>query len=77
MTVVLEVSVLKKQKEMDIQAMKDKCATTYGGTCNTRTYCPLCLIKDDVREITRLFESSEDKMHFGKKNALKAYVKFM
>jgi len=66
MTVVLEISVLRKRKEMEIQSMKDKCAMTYGGTCGTRTYCPLCLIKDDARELTRLFESSEEKREFSK-----------
>ena len=66
MMTVLEISVLKKQKEAEILAMKDSCAMTYGGTCGVKAYCPICLIKEDMREVTRLFESSEDKMDFCK-----------
>ena len=71
MTVVLEISVLKKQKETEILAMKDNCVMTYGGTCGAKVYCPICLIKDDMREVTRLFESSEEKMDFGKSSTVK------
>ena len=66
MTVVLEISVLKKQREAEILAMKDNCVMTYGGACSSKVYCPICLTKDDMREVTRLFESSEEKMDFGK-----------
>ena len=66
MTVVLEISVLKKQRETEILAMKDNCVMTYGGTCGAKVYRPICLIKEDMREVTRLFEASEEKMDFGK-----------
>ena len=69
MTVVLEISVLKKQKEAEVLAMKDNCVMTYGGTCGAKVYCPICLIKEDMREVTRLFESSEEKMDFGKSSS--------
>ena len=73
MTVVLEISVLKKQKEAEVLAMKDNCVMTYGGTCGAKVYCPICLIKEDMREVTRLFESSEEKMDFGKSSAKRKF----
>ena len=58
--------VLKRQKENEIIQMKDSCAMAYGGDCGVMAYCMLCLIGDDVKEITRTFESREEKMDYGK-----------
>ena len=66
MSVVLEITVLKKAWESDIITMKDRCATTYRGECNASAYCMICLVKDDMRELSRTFDSSEEKFEFGK-----------
>ena len=63
---VLEISVLKKQRENEIIALRDECAMTYGGDCNNRSICGICLLRDDARELTRLYESKETKRNFGK-----------
>ena len=66
MKVVLEITVLKKARESEITAMRDECVTTYGAECNASAYCMICLVKDDVKELARIFDSSEEKMNFGK-----------
>ena len=66
MEMVLEIMVLKRQKEAEITEMKDKCAMTYyGGDCGAKAYCMICLISDDVKELSRIFESREEKMEIG------------
>ena len=64
MMIVLEITALKKVRESEISAMKDSCAMSYGGECNSTAYCMICLIKDDVRDLIRFYESSEEKMSF-------------
>ena len=66
LNVVLEITVLKKAWECEITTMKDGCAIQYGSECNANAYCMLCLVKDDMRELTRIFESNEEKTEFGK-----------
>lgn len=67
MYVVLEIGVLKRQRENEIATMRDSCAMmTYGGECGVSAYCKICLIADDVRELTRIFESKGEKMDFSK-----------
>ena len=76
-TTILEITILKRQKEAEIQTMRDTCSMTYGGVCSAKIYCAICLIKDDVRELTRLFESGEEKMDFGKITMMtKTFVKY-
>ena len=67
MLLVNEITVLKKLKDVKILGMKEACAMTYGGECmNQQMLCNLCWIQDDVRELTRHFESKDTKMDFGK-----------
>ena len=68
LNVVLEITVLKKTWESEITSMKDNCAIQYGSECSMNMYCMLCLVKDDMRELTRMFESNEEKGEFGKIN---------
>ena len=61
-SMVLEIQVLKKLNEDEMREMKEACATTYGAKCvNTDKICALCLIREDVREITMLFEQRDHK----------------
>ena len=70
MTLVLEITVLKKAWESEITSMRDGCSASYGGECNINAYCMLCLVKDDMRELTRIFDSNEEKGEFGKRSQI-------
>ena len=62
MSTVLEIQVLKKLEDVGVRELKEKCGTTYGATCvGGNTICAICLIRDDVRDITHLFEKRECK----------------
>ena len=65
MLLAAQITVTKKLKENDVLDLKEKCLSTYGGTCNNDyNVCYLCLIKNDVSEITRKFQvNSQDASH--------------
>ena len=65
MELVVEIMVLKRQKENEVMELKENCAMTYEGDCGAKAYCMICLINDDVKDITRIFESREEKMDYG------------
>ena len=59
---VLEIQVLKRLEDSGIRELREKCGTTYGATCGGgNPICMICLIRDDVRDITHLFEKRECK----------------
>ena len=55
----LEISVMKKLKEFQIQGLKESCRTAYGGICETSSLdmCSYCALKEDIRNLTAHFES--------------------
>ena len=63
MTLVQQISVTKKLKEMDVMELKENCLSTYGGECNTDTsMCHLCHIRPYVNEVARKFEINSGKV---------------
>ena len=62
----MEITVLKKLKENEILAIKEKCATTFGGECEADKFCMICAVGDDVKELCQYYDNKDQKMDFGK-----------
>ena len=66
MELVTEITVLRKLKENEIMALREKCAKTFGGECEANKMCMICAIGDDVRDLYIHYESQDKNMDFGK-----------